>query len=324
MDFVRGLRAQGGGDIPEPVNRALGRALEMPWRSGAQGRIIVIGDASVHAVNRQVTLRMAEAFARLVAKRGGPAYRFVHIHRQQSERPRFLQEPGRRRGRGLHGPSGTDDRERAALHSARSEGGENRTMTTYDHPDTELEAGWALEGTDGEGRPVRLVFGETELARSYLGVTVGRHPDLCDRVIDDPGISRRHMRLSLAEGNLRVEDLNSLNGTLVGHHGRPAISAGRGSSRSGHCPRPRRVDGVAAGRHRHPAMKRRNRTVSIFTSVGARRAGHVHGRVRAASGHADALLPQGLRRERPGAGGPRGHRRNDCQGRNPATTGHPV
>ncbi len=89
-------------------------------------------------------------------------------------------------------------------------------MTTYDHPDTELEAGWALEGTDGEGRPVRLVFGETELARSYLGVTVGRHPDLCDRVIDDPGISRRHTRLSLAEGNLRVEDLNSLNGTVVG------------------------------------------------------------------------------------------------------------
>ncbi len=63
VDFVRGLRAQGGGDIPEPVNRALGRALEMPWRSGAQGRIIVIGDASVHAVNREVTLRMAEAFA---------------------------------------------------------------------------------------------------------------------------------------------------------------------------------------------------------------------------------------------------------------------
>jgi len=88
-------------------------------------------------------------------------------------------------------------------------------MTTYDHLDAELEAGWVLEGMDGEGRPVRLVFGETELARSYLGITVGRHPDLCNRVIDDPGISRRHMRLSLSEGSLRVEDLNSLNGTFV-------------------------------------------------------------------------------------------------------------
>lgn len=90
-------------------------------------------------------------------------------------------------------------------------------MSTYDHLDTELEAGWVLEGMDGDGRPIRLVFGETELARSYLGITVGRHPDLCDRVIDDPGISRRHMRLSLSEGNLRVEDLNSLNGTLAGN-----------------------------------------------------------------------------------------------------------
>jgi len=89
-------------------------------------------------------------------------------------------------------------------------------VNTYDHLDTELEAGWVLEGMDGDGRPIRLVFGETELARSYLGITVGRHPDLCDRVIDDPGISRRHMRLSVSEGNLRLEDLNSLNGTLMG------------------------------------------------------------------------------------------------------------
>jgi Mg-chelatase subunit ChlD len=62
VDFVQGLSALGGGDIPEPVNRALGRALEMPWRSEAQGRIIVIGDASVHEESRQRTLQMAEAF----------------------------------------------------------------------------------------------------------------------------------------------------------------------------------------------------------------------------------------------------------------------
>lgn len=72
VDFVQGLDAKGGGDIPEPVNRALGRALEMPWRSGAQGRIIVIGDASVHAASRERTLQMAEAFAATSASSGAP------------------------------------------------------------------------------------------------------------------------------------------------------------------------------------------------------------------------------------------------------------
>lgn len=62
VDFVQGLSAKGGGDIPEPVNRAVARALEMSWRSGAQGRIIVIGDASVHEASRQRTLQMAEGF----------------------------------------------------------------------------------------------------------------------------------------------------------------------------------------------------------------------------------------------------------------------
>ena len=48
LNFVRGLRAQGGGDDPEPVDEALKAALAMPWRADAQGRIIVIGDAPVH------------------------------------------------------------------------------------------------------------------------------------------------------------------------------------------------------------------------------------------------------------------------------------
>ncbi len=72
VDFVQGLNAKGGGDIPEPVNRALGRALEMSWRPGAQGRIIVIGDASVHAQSRQRTLQMAEAFAATSTSSGAP------------------------------------------------------------------------------------------------------------------------------------------------------------------------------------------------------------------------------------------------------------
>jgi len=86
-------------------------------------------------------------------------------------------------------------------------------VSTRDGP--ALESGWALEGTDGNGQPLRLVFGDTELVRAYLGVAIGRHPALCERVIEDGSVSRRHLRVGAAEGRLFVEDLNSLNGTLL-------------------------------------------------------------------------------------------------------------
>jgi FHA domain len=78
-----------------------------------------------------------------------------------------------------------------------------------------LESGWALEGTDGAGQPLRLVFGDTELIRAYLGIAIGRHPALCERVIEDATVSRRHLRVGAADGRLFVEDLSSLNGTLL-------------------------------------------------------------------------------------------------------------
>ncbi|HEX5080092.1 MAG TPA: FHA domain-containing protein [Geminicoccaceae bacterium] len=88
-------------------------------------------------------------------------------------------------------------------------------MTSFERGGAELEGGWVLTGSRGDGAPIRLVFGETELSRAYLGLTVGRHAALCDRVIDDPGISRRHLRVGTAKGRLFAEDLNSLNGTLL-------------------------------------------------------------------------------------------------------------
>ena len=78
-----------------------------------------------------------------------------------------------------------------------------------------LESGWVLEGTDGAGKPLRLSFGKTELGRAYLGVVVGRHPLVADRVLADPSVSRRHFRLGLASGVPFIEDLNSLNGTQL-------------------------------------------------------------------------------------------------------------
>lgn len=82
--------------------------------------------------------------------------------------------------------------------------------------DALLEGGWVLEGTDSVGRRVRLAIADRELVRAGLGITVGRHPALCERLIEDPTVSRRHMRLGLDRGRLAVEDLNSLNCTLLG------------------------------------------------------------------------------------------------------------
>jgi von Willebrand factor type A domain len=64
VSFVDRLRAQGGGDDPEPFDEALEAALAMPWRADAQGRIIVIGDAPVHPHRHAQTLAFAEQFHR--------------------------------------------------------------------------------------------------------------------------------------------------------------------------------------------------------------------------------------------------------------------
>lgn len=78
-----------------------------------------------------------------------------------------------------------------------------------------LEAGWRLFGVDAEGNPVTLLVGESRLRQAYPGVTVGRHPALCDLVLDHPTVSARHFRLSAGGDSVYVEDLNSLNGTIV-------------------------------------------------------------------------------------------------------------
>jgi hypothetical protein len=78
-----------------------------------------------------------------------------------------------------------------------------------------LEGGWCLQGIGDAQHAIRLVFGDTELARAYPGLVIGRHPALCERVVDDLTISQRHCRFSVREQQLLVEDLNSMNGTLI-------------------------------------------------------------------------------------------------------------
>jgi len=78
-----------------------------------------------------------------------------------------------------------------------------------------LEGGWLLKGADGQGRDVSIRLSDRDIARADFGLTLGRHPQLVDRVMEDPSVSRRHLRVSLREGRLLLEDLNSLNGTLL-------------------------------------------------------------------------------------------------------------
>jgi pSer/pThr/pTyr-binding forkhead associated (FHA) protein len=78
-----------------------------------------------------------------------------------------------------------------------------------------LEGGWLFVGVDGAGQPVRFVVADRALTRAEFGVTIGRHPELCEQVIDDPAVSRRHCRVGLDGGRPAVEDLHSLNGTLL-------------------------------------------------------------------------------------------------------------
>lgn len=61
--FVEQLEASGGGDVPEPVAYALEQGIAMSWRSEAEGRIVVIGDAPSHRPDWAAAFGKAAAFA---------------------------------------------------------------------------------------------------------------------------------------------------------------------------------------------------------------------------------------------------------------------
>jgi von Willebrand factor type A domain len=62
LGFVRELTAVGGGDTPERVDEAVAAAVSMPWRTDAQARIIVIGDAPAHPSDMERTMSLAAQF----------------------------------------------------------------------------------------------------------------------------------------------------------------------------------------------------------------------------------------------------------------------
>ena len=74
---------------------------------------------------------------------------------------------------------------------------------------------WSLSGQDEEGRSYEIQLSEAQLARHKYGLVAGRHERLCEIVLDNPSLSRRHARFSLQDGRLAIEDLNSANGSMV-------------------------------------------------------------------------------------------------------------
>jgi len=79
----------------------------------------------------------------------------------------------------------------------------------------DTERHWSLQGLDCHGGGLEISLGETALKRTYLGLTFGRHPDLCEFVFEDEAMSKRHCRISRSAEGLALEDLNSLNGTYI-------------------------------------------------------------------------------------------------------------
>jgi pSer/pThr/pTyr-binding forkhead associated (FHA) protein len=71
-------------------------------------------------------------------------------------------------------------------------------------------------GVSGPALVVRAGGGRTGESFSPQGdrTTIGRSPD-CGVFLDDVTVSRRHATLVNADGQWRIEDLGSLNGTFV-------------------------------------------------------------------------------------------------------------
>ena len=78
--------------------------------------------------------------------------------------------------------------------------------------------GLMLAGFDGNGNPIRIALPPNRFAGQRLGISLGRHPELVDEIIQDQNVSRRHARIAVQAGQFYIEDLNSRNGTFLNHY----------------------------------------------------------------------------------------------------------
>jgi len=71
-----------------------------------------------------------------------------------------------------------------------------------------------LHGHDLTNSEIRIKVPGKVLAQNVEGIILGRSSD-ADCVIVENSVSRRHARMSLSDNNVMIEDLGSLNGTVV-------------------------------------------------------------------------------------------------------------
>ena len=72
---------------------------------------------------------------------------------------------------------------------------------------------WVLSGFDSMGNIVRLEFNVS--SRGSQTFVIGRNRDVCDLVIVDNGVSRRHAEISVSSAGVFIRDLGSANGTFL-------------------------------------------------------------------------------------------------------------
>lgn len=76
-----------------------------------------------------------------------------------------------------------------------------------------LAKSWKLSGHNKiTGEQLNMDLTEEELNR---GITIGRSRKLCDYSIPETKLSRKHVRLTLQQNGILIEDLNSSNGTYI-------------------------------------------------------------------------------------------------------------
>jgi len=76
------------------------------------------------------------------------------------------------------------------------------------------QTGWRLTGVDGVGAPVEIVVTTSDLDRHIHGIVIGSDP-LCHKTLTDPSVSYRHLRLTVIDDGLAVDDMHSKTGTAV-------------------------------------------------------------------------------------------------------------
>jgi transcriptional regulator with GAF, ATPase, and Fis domain len=89
-------------------------------------------------------------------------------------------------------------------------GSETATLLRSTSPGQERAFSYALTVIDGPDRGQVLTLDEVDRARALVGVG-----PVCDLVLTDPEVSRRHASFHVEHGAVRVTDLRSTNGTWV-------------------------------------------------------------------------------------------------------------